>query len=156
MRAERAEPQDWEDWRALRVEALRDYPLGFLRTYEDAVAQSDDDWRAWLSRPGAFWLVRDGGRPVAMCSAWEDGGQHWLGAVYVTPASRGAGLLEELVSAAAAWVREQGAAALHLEVHEDNVRAQRAYARLGFAHTGGRSPYPLPPGGDELEMALPL
>jgi ribosomal protein S18 acetylase RimI-like enzyme len=45
---------------------------------------------------------------------------------------------------------------LVLEVHEDNARARAAYRRLGFAETGATRPYPLPPGGAELEMARPL
>ena len=45
---------------------------------------------------------------------------------------------------------------LRLEVHEDNGPARAAYARLGFADTGVRRPYPLDPTGDELEMALDL
>ncbi len=45
---------------------------------------------------------------------------------------------------------------LRLEVHEDNGPARAAYARLGFAGTGVRRPYPLDPGGDELEMVLEL
>jgi ribosomal protein S18 acetylase RimI-like enzyme len=88
-----------------------------------------------------------------MASAWEEDGRHWLGAVYVTPSARRAGLL---VDAAVRWGRAQGALSLHLEVHEDNARAQAAYRRLGFVLTGRRRPYPLDETAHELEMALPL
>ena len=84
------------------------------------------------------------------------GGRGFLAAVYVSPAHRGAGLLEVLVRAACGWLREQGLTEVHLEVHEDNARAQRAYARLGFVPTGERQPYDPDPQRSELTMVAPL
>ncbi|MFP5372823.1 MAG: GNAT family N-acetyltransferase [Actinomycetes bacterium] len=155
MRAEPVGPDDWVDWRTLRLEALQEAPQAFCRTYDETLAWTEADWRAMLGRPGGWWLVRDDGAVRAMASTWEEGGRHWLGAVYVTPDTRGQGLLDELVGRGAAWAREQGAPTLHLEVHEDNAPARAAYIRLGFTETGGRRPYPLGP-GDELEMVLAL
>ena len=148
-------PDDWADWRLLRLEALREAPQAFCRTHDEALGWSEDDWRALLGRPGGWWLVRGDSGPLAMAGAWAEDGRHWLGAVYVTPAARRTGLLDALVDAAVRWGREQGAASLHLEVHEDNARARAAYRRLGFTETGARRPYPLGD-GDELEMVRPL
>ena len=61
-----------------------------------------------------------------------------------------------MVEQVAAWAGGQGARRLRLLVHESNVPAQRAYARLGFVETGHREPYPLDPTTDEVEMARPL
>ena len=158
MRAERLQtvgPDDWQDWRALRLEALREAPQAFCRTYDESLGWTEGDWRALLARPGGWWLVRGDDGAVAMASAWEEDGRHWLGAVYVTASARGQGLLDGLVDAAAAWARAQRAPSLHLEVHEDNAPARAAYRRLGFTETGARRPYPLG-AGDELEMVLPL
>lgn len=149
-------PDDWAAWRALRLEALLDTPIGFVRTHQESAALSEPGWRAWLSRPGGFWLVRSDEQPVAMAAVWEEDGTAWLGAVYVRPAARGGGLLARLVDAAAGWARDRGHDALVLEVHEDNARARAAYLRLGFAPTGATRPYPLDPSRQELEMALPL
>ena len=73
-------------------------------------------------------------------------------AVYVTPARRGTGVLDELVEAVAAWSREVGRPRLMLEVVVGNDRAVRAYERLGFTDTGIRVPHPVIPGMTELQM----
>ena len=152
---QRVGPADWADWRELRLQALLDTPLGFVRTHAESAVLGEDDWRAWLAELGGAWLVRDGARrPVAMAAVWEEDGLVWLGAVFVAPALRGHGLLDALVAAAVA--RASAAGVLRLEVHEDNGQARRAYARLGFEETGARRPYPLGPDRDEVEMVLHL
>lgn len=150
-----AGPGDWAAWRQLRVEALRDTPIGFLETVEAALAKDEAAWRRRLADVPCNVLVLADGAAVAMSSGFLIDGRPFLGAVYVTPAWRSQGLLARLVEAVAAWARA-GADVLLLEVHEDNLRARSAYVRLGFVETGERRPYPLAPDRDELVMALPL
>jgi ribosomal protein S18 acetylase RimI-like enzyme len=152
---ERIGPDEWQEWRQLRLEALREAPRAFCSRYADVVTWNERRWRERLTAPGGCWLAR-GERPLAMAAAWPEGDRYWFGSVYVTPAGRGRGLLDGLLGAAAGWGREAGARALHLEVHEENGAAVAAYRRLGFTETGGRRPYPLDPTGDELEMVLSL
>lgn len=157
----RVVPDDWPALRALRLEALQDTPVAFCERYADAVRETDDGWRARAAR-GAdggdsfqvlAWL-RD--LPVATSVGFLDGGDAVLAAVYVTPACRGRGLLDALVEQVAAWARERSCPRLRLLVHETNLPAQRAYARLGFVPTGHREPYPLDPATEEVELARPL
>jgi ribosomal protein S18 acetylase RimI-like enzyme len=153
--------EDWRDLRALRLEALEDTPLGFLETLSAAREQPDEAWRARAARGAeggeAFQVMGwDGDRPVANCTCFLRDDAAWLAAVYVTPDRRGQGLLDELSERCAAWGRERGCSVLRLEVHEDNARAQAAYARLGFGDTGERGSYPLPPYGQELVMERSL
>lgn len=157
----RVVPDDWPALRALRLEALQDTPVAFCERYADAVRETDDGWRARAAR-GAdggdsfqvlAWL-RD--LPVATSVGFLDGGEAVLAAVYVTPACRGRGLLDALVDQVAAWARERSCPRLRLLVHETNLPAQRAYARLGFVPTGHREPYPLDPATEEVELARPL
>jgi GNAT superfamily N-acetyltransferase len=148
-------PQDWATWRDLRVEALRDTPLGFVQTLEHALAQDAAAWRQRMADVPCNVLAEAGGRAVAMASGFLVEQQPFLGAVYVTPAWRGRGLLAALVDAVAQWARPL-APELLLEVHEDNARARRAYQGLGFVETGRAHPYPLEPGGLELVMARAL
>ena len=151
-----AAADDWAAWRELRLEALHDTPLGFVETVEQALAKDEQGWRRRMTDVPLSVLALDGPRPVAMSSGFLIDGRPFLGAVYVTPERRGQGLLARLVEPVAQWARGLGAGELVLEVHEDNLRAQAAYARLGFVRTGATTPYPLPPGGLELEMARPL
>lgn len=157
----RARPDDWQRCKALRLEALADTPIGFLETLEQAQQLDDQVWRERAARGaegGASFqvLAVDGDRPVGTCVTFVADGTAWLAAVYVSPAARGNGLLGRLVQPCVDWARGQGQPALLLEVHEDNLRARRAYEKLGFAATGATRPYPLDPSRQELEMALPL
>jgi GNAT superfamily N-acetyltransferase len=152
---------DWPDLRALRLEALTDTPIGFLETLAAAQLLPDEAWQARAARGAeggdSFQVMAwAGSRPVGNCVCFLRDGAAWLAAVYLTPDHRGRGLLRELAERCAAWGREQGASVLRLEVHEDNARAQAAYARLGFAATGASQPYDLDPSRDELLMERPL
>jgi RimJ/RimL family protein N-acetyltransferase len=149
--------ENWPQVRALRLEALADTPIGFLERLADAQELPDEAWQARVTRGAeggdSFQVLAwDGERPVGNCVCFLRDGAAWLAGVYVAPAHRGSGLLAELADRCAAWAREQGMTTLRLEVHEDNARAQRAYARLGFTATGERTPYDLDPTRDELTM----
>jgi len=157
----RVTTDDWPALRALRLEALEDTPIGFLETLADAVATPDDLWQERAARGAvggdSFQVMAwAGDRPVGTCLCFLRDGAAWLAAVYVAPAYRGQGLLGRLAEQCAGWGREQGSAVLRLQVHEDNARAQAAYATLGFALTGHRQPYDLDPTRDELLMERPL
>lgn len=150
-----AGPDDWAAWRTLRIEALRDTPIGFLETVEAALARDEGSWRRRMGDVPCNALARARGDAVAMSSGFLIDGRPYLGAVYVTPAWRGRGLLARLVEPVVEWARAYGDE-LVLEVHEDNARARAAYTKLGFVETGATRPYPLDPARQELEMALPL
>ena len=73
--------------------------------------------------------------------------------VYVRPALRGTGAVDLLLAAAAEWVVAQGLDRVQLDVHRDNLRAQAAYRRSGFAPTGETLTGPI---GPEIVMARSL
>jgi RimJ/RimL family protein N-acetyltransferase len=157
----RIRPEDWQASRALRLEALADTPIAFLETLEQAQGLDDEVWQQRAARgsvggDSCQMIGWDGDRPIGTCVSFVADGRAWLVAVYVTPSARGQGLLAELVERCIWWAREQGAAELVLEVHEDNDRARKAYSRLGFVETGRRRPYPHDPRADELELVRPL
>ena len=157
----RVRAEDWPAVRALRLEALADTPIGFLERLTEAQQLPDDNWQARVARGAeggdSFQVLAwEDGRAVGNCVCFLRDGVAWLAGVYVTPAHRGNGLLGELAERCAEWGRERGMSVLRLEVHEDNARAQRAYARLGFVATGERSPYDLDPTREELTVERPL
>ncbi|MCR2810758.1 MULTISPECIES: GNAT family N-acetyltransferase [unclassified Microbacterium] len=159
--------------RSIRLEALRDPAAGiaFLETHDQAQA-----------RPAAFWQERAAGAALGEFSAQfiAEAGRDWVGtatvlipepggvdyfgrphvagralvvAVYIRPSHRGGGILSALMDAAAEWAGDQGQRELALDVHEDNARAQAAYARVGFVATGMTS---AGPNGVEREMLRAL
>ena len=129
---------DWRRWRELRLEALKDTPIGFGELYEDAVLLSDDEWRTRGARPGVKVIAYDGVAPVGMAGGFLDHeAVPILFGVYVRPAARGGEVLAALVEAVAGWAAP---VPLTLDVHEDNERARRAYVKLGFVPTGVTTP----------------
>ena len=148
---------EWAAVRELRIRATGDpdAPLAFLTSQADELARDDSFWR---DRTAGGALGENGAQFVAVTR-----GDRWIGTatvllravgetdhlgrvlsypradivgVYIDPAHRGQGVLSDLVDAVSVWVGARGHKALTLDVHRDNVRAQRAYARLGFARTG--------------------
>ena len=160
----RVVPADWAAWRAIRLEALADTPIGFLERHADALRKTDDQWqeRTVAAAEGdahGLWLAWDGDRPVGCTGALrpDPGSAVTVYSVYVSPDSRGAGVLDDLLAVVEEWAcRLEGVARVRLEVHEDNARARAAYARRGFVETGATAPYPPDPSRRELEMARPL
>ena len=69
------------------------------------------------------------------------------------PSHRGDGTIDRLLGATAEWAASAGATTLTLDVHADNLRAQGAYRRAGFAPTGETFTGTI---GPELVMARAL
>lgn len=147
--------------KALRLEALGDpvAHIAFLDTLEDARARPDQVWTdrtvaAALSDQAAQFVAEDGRVWAGSVTVLRrEGDRALLVGVYVRPQSRGGGILTQLVAAAETWAQRQGCTELVLEVHEDNLRAQAAYRKLGFAVTVECTEGP---NGRELEMVRAL
>ncbi len=151
--------EDWQQLRALRLEAVADTPSAFLERHADAARRDDGSWRrrAEGSASGEdsamFIAAEESGEWIGMLGLYRDApGEAQVVSVYVAPHGRGAGVLEELLDWAQRWARSAGLNRLRLLVHEDNARARAAYVRLGFAPTGRSSPYPLDQTKVEYEL----
>ncbi len=157
----RVTPADAGRVRALRLEMLADAPLAFIERLDEAAARPHEQFRARLAERAkgndASQFVADvDGRLVAQAGGYavgHSGAVSLLYAVYVSPSWRRTGLLERLVDAVAAWSRAAGRPVLELEVLTSNLRAIRAYRRLGFADTGRRAQHPTVPVLQELIMS---
>ncbi|MGD8195483.1 GNAT family N-acetyltransferase [Herbiconiux sp. P18] len=154
---------DWPEVRRLRLEMLRDTPLAYLETLEQALRRSEGEWRA-KAREGSSGHaitvvaeVPDGRFVATMLSSVPRGASGaYLFGVYVAPSHRGpAGVTDALLDRIEAWAAGRGDS-LTLEVHEENLRARAAYAKRGFIETGATRPYPLDPRSRELEMRKAL
>ncbi|WP_460795446.1 GNAT family N-acetyltransferase [Microbacterium sp. GXF0217] len=169
----RVHAHEWHAVRELRLRALADdaAPIAFLDTLQNASVRPDEFWQERTSRAadtdesaqfvaveGADWIGsvsvirRAAGESDHHGTCLTEARADVVG-VFLDPAHRGRGLIDALLEAAAAWASARGDAALWLDVHADNARAQAAYARCGFAPTGHRFTGPI---GAEVEMARPL
>lgn len=153
----RLSAEQWRRFRDIRLEALKDTPIGFGERYQEAAARTDEEWceRARnVAEPAStalFAALDDEGRFVGIIGVYPrpataEGREHVVYSVYVTPAHRGAqrGVATKLFDAAIAWAREIGKADIvTLSVHERNDRAHAFYRRYGFVDTGETIPYVL-------------
>jgi ribosomal-protein-alanine N-acetyltransferase len=90
----------------------------------------------------------------AFCSAVADEGE--ILNMAVAPEHRRHGLGKRLLAACLAWLREQGAAKVYLEVRRSNEAAIAMYVEAGFGTLGVRPNYYRKPTEDAVTMALDL
>jgi ribosomal protein S18 acetylase RimI-like enzyme len=144
----RVRADEWRQLREIRLEALKDTPIGFGERYEEALAKSDEVWRDRAHRgaesdvTAMFIAAAKGGKLVGMTGVFapEAAGREFVVySVYVNPGFRGArlGTAGRLFDTAISWARLTGGAeVISLEVHESNDRARAFYRRYGFIETG--------------------
>lgn len=145
----RVVPEDWEELRATRLEALRESPEAFSSTAAREEAFNEEEWRRRAARPASFLALRDG-TVVGLAGVFDLDGTWTVASMWIAPQARGTGVVDALIGACEAVVREAGASQVRLGVMEDNVRGRRAYERLGYRTTGVRH------GRHELEMVKTL
>lgn len=154
----RIRAEDWRQSREIRLEALKDTPIGFGERYEDAYAMPEQRWRdhattsAESDHTALFVATDETGRFVGTAGVFtkadapRDRKVMIIYGVYVTPDHRGTsrGVASLLFDAVIRWAREVGGAQeLTLAVHEENDRAHAFYRRYGFVDTDDRITYNL-------------
>lgn len=164
----RLSAEDWREYKQIRLEALKDTPIGFGEWYEDAASKPDAEWvsqtrRAAEAEQSAIFAALDReGRFVGTAGVYTKPGpdpatgrELVVFGVYVTPGHRGAGkgVAVLLFDTAIRWAREVGGArTVPLSVHEHNQRAHAFYRRYGFVDTGSTKPYVLDESASLIEM----
>jgi GNAT superfamily N-acetyltransferase len=98
--------------------------------WRDPDTEQDLDELATTIRDGVVLLADDVGLAVATMRSERLG---FLDVLYVRPEARGRGLARELVTEAAARLRDRGAEVVELEVLESNEQARTIYRAWGFA-----------------------
>lgn len=153
---------DWEQYRAVRLTALRDSPDAFVATHDDEQAEPEDFWRARMERSTRLLAEREG-EPVGIASVGSaDDDQpeaSQLFGLWVHPQARGTGVATALVRAGAEAAAGAGRRQLLYWVGTDNGRAVAFASGFGFRPTAQRRPMRVvseDDGEEELAMTLPL
>lgn len=125
-------PDDWRDWRAVRLQALRDDPEFFGTRLSD-VDDRESAWRARIEAADACFLAVLDGSTCGMVAADPTPEGLRLQAMFVTGQAREHGVGQALIDSV---VKHAGDRPLHLCVVEDNPQASSVYERAGFLHDG--------------------
>jgi ribosomal protein S18 acetylase RimI-like enzyme len=132
-------PDDWAEFRDIRLRALADSPDAFGSTLEREQPFTEDDWRRCLAVP--VYVVLDP-HPVAVGGVFDNTGTPHVWGMWTDPAHRGRGHARRILDA----LIPAGTPA-QLDVNVDNGGARTVYQRYGFVGTGELEP--LRPGSDQ-------
>lgn len=135
----RLTPDDWADFREIRLKALADSPDAFGSTLEREQAFTEDDWRRRLT---VLVYVVDDPRPVAVGGIFDTAGTPHVWGMWTDPAHRGRGHARRILDA----LVPPGTRA-QLDVNVTNGDARAVYERYGFVGTGELEP--LRPGSEQ-------
>lgn len=154
--------EDWETYRTIRLEMLRESPTAYGMTYAQSAEFPETHWRRRMVDATAFLATVDGA-PAGSASCYVPRDEATgalrdpeLIAMWVDPRLRRLGIGQALVEAVVAHVTGQGHRRLRLSVVEHNAGAARLYERCGFTDTGEREANPNQPGVLEVRMVLDL
>ena len=125
-----------EEWQILRLGGVRDFPLGFLITVEEAAATSIERCRQILDF-GASRGVFEGERLVGFCGYRPERLERTrhraeIGPFFVAGSHQGSGAARILIQGVIEEARERGIEQLELFVDTENHRAIAFYERQGF------------------------
>ena len=98
---------DWEAWRDIRLQALRDAPDAFASTYAEQMKLGEAHWRQRVAGGGLFlaWIPEVSAcEPVGMAGGYQAApGTVELISMFVRPQARGCGVGEALIDAMIGW-----------------------------------------------------
>jgi ribosomal protein S18 acetylase RimI-like enzyme len=152
----RAEPADWEIYRAIRLRSLGEEPAAYASQYEIERHYTADLWKQWMGKGGTF-LAFDDQVLVGTATALRAGdGDTLVVGMYVAPEARGQGCAQLLLDAIADLASQRQDGRLMLEVSESNLRAASCYRSYGFVETGRRRAMERDPTIIEIELGYLL
>jgi len=154
--------EDWQQFRDIRLAALRDSPDAFVASAAQEAALGEDEWRERMRRARRLVAECDGS-PIGVVSLGQGDPEHSctgeLFGLWVAPEGRGTGVAWKLVEAGAAQARADGHKNLGYWVGTDNGPAVAFASSFGFRPTGTRRPMRVAnevDGSVEMVMVLPL
>ncbi len=152
---------DWQDYRAVRLAALKESPQAFLATHAEEATQPEQYWRDCLLRTHRLLAERDGA-PLGVASVDPTQGTAEsadLRDLWVTPEARGTGVASRLVQAGVDQAVRDGWVRLYYWVSTENGRAIAFASNAGFRVTSERRTTPMGSqefGDQEIAMVLSL
>jgi predicted GNAT family acetyltransferase len=139
----RLSPDDWADFRDIRLRSLADSPDAFGSTLAREEGFTESDWRRRLAGPV---YVVDDPRPVSVGGIFDNDGVGQVWGMWTHPDHRGRGHARRILDAVTPLLPR-----VQLHVNITNGDARTVYERYGFVGTG--EVVPLRP-GSEMQIEL--
>jgi ribosomal protein S18 acetylase RimI-like enzyme len=162
MNVRRILANDWEAFRALRLDSLRTDPLAFGSTLERESGYPEDRWRGWAEsgavgdQSATFVVEAADGRLRGMAGLFTDESEYHIWGMWVAPDVRGQGLGRDLLDRVLSWAQSTNPGrSVLLDVNPDQTAAVRLYEDQGFRFTGKTTPLGHHPPAVVQEMARP-
>lgn len=138
---------EWQGYKDLRLESLRDFPQGFSSSYDEAILKPDEEWQYDLissqeEKDSVMLCAYDGNEMIGCVgSYWKNKSKTRhvanVGLMYVKKSHQGKGvgnlLLNELLKLLTGMNRFRK---IKLEVIQGNLPAYNLYRKAGFVDTG--------------------
>jgi ribosomal protein S18 acetylase RimI-like enzyme len=139
-------PDRWEDFRALKLEALEKEPQAFGADYEEETRILPEKWQERLSASVEGKTIQlfalDGNRLVGIIGAYFEEGAKFkhiakISGLYVKDEYRGQGIGRQLMEAVLAAIRKQpGILKAKITANPGQIAAVGLYKCLGFEEAG--------------------
>ena len=129
----------WQDYRDIRLEALKNEPLAFSSSFEEEQSLPETLWQQNINN--VLFAISDN-KPVGMIGFFCNNHlktKHVceIYGVYVKKEHRGQGIGKQLMEAAIAEIKNlKGITKIRLEVNPTQKAAERLYRKLGFKEAG--------------------
>lgn len=131
---------DWQDLKAIRLNALQNNPQVFLRRYADEIKQDDAYWqRSFIGEDAQFKAIFGlyaQGQIMGMCGIHPEAAAQRaarLGGAYISAPYRGMGLAHKMVKARLDWARQSLLYdAVYVSHRQGNAPSQAVIAKAGF------------------------
>ena len=134
--------KDWENFRSIRLKALRSDPEVFGSNYEKESAKSDDDWIEWVNREnGRIFLIYDGSKLIGMTGIYfgdgaEDRETAFLWGSWLEPEYRRKGISKQMYEMRIAAAKQEPEIKKVVVSHrESNLASRFANRKHGFKLT---------------------
>ncbi len=136
-------PEEWKDYKSIRLEALKNDPQAFITSFENASKYTDEKWKDRLTNNGdKLFFLKDENQIIGMAGYFigKDACQKHIAnivGVYISPKYRGLGLSKLLLSAIIYKVKaDPHIKKLSLGVISTQSPAIKLYTSLGFEPIG--------------------
>lgn len=127
--------ENWQVWKALRLEALQNTPEAFCASFEEEFCLSDQKFQDWLEQCSIFGAFLDnqliGCAGFYCLDALKTKHRGVLWGTYIKPTYRGKGIASHLIDAVIIHARSC-VMQLHLTCVTSNTTALKIYQNHGF------------------------